>query len=126
MAKPIPENKRTEVKVLYDNDAIYVAVLYDNEPNKILKEISQRDDFGTSDVFGVFINGFNDGQQDFQFFVNAADGQGDCITTDSNGEDYSWDAVWKSKAVITDFGWVEMRIPYAALRFSVKKNKLGA
>jgi hypothetical protein len=40
--KPIPENKRTEVKVLYDNDAIYVAaVLYDNEPNKILKEISQ-------------------------------------------------------------------------------------
>jgi hypothetical protein len=37
------------------------------------------------------------------------------ITADSNGEDYSWDAVWKSKAVITDFGWVvEMRIPYAA------------
>jgi hypothetical protein len=77
--KPIPENKRTEVKVLYDNDAIYVAAVLYDEPNKILKEISQRDDFGTSDVFGVFINGFNDGQQDFQFFVNAADGQGDCI-----------------------------------------------
>ncbi|SDZ92621.1 Carbohydrate family 9 binding domain-like [Flavobacterium gillisiae] len=123
--KPIPENKRTEVKVLYDNDAVYAAaMLYDNEPSKILKEISQRDDFGASDVFGVFINGFNDGQQDFQFFVNAADGQGDCITTDSNGEDYSWDAVWKSKAVITDFGWiVEMRIPYAALRFSSEKKQ---
>jgi hypothetical protein len=39
--------------------------------------------------FGVFINGFNDGQQDFSFFVNAADGQSDCITTDTNGEDYS-------------------------------------
>ncbi|MFE3866896.1 DUF5916 domain-containing protein [Flavobacterium sp. LS2P90] len=118
--KPIPENKKTEVKVLYDNDAIYVAALmYDNEPNKIMKEISQRDDFGTSDLFGVFINGFNDGQQDFQFFVNAADGQADCITTDTNGEDYSWDAVWESKAVITDKGWVvEIRIPYAALRFS--------
>jgi hypothetical protein len=35
--------------------------------NKIRKEISQRDSFGISDVFGVFINGFNDGQQDFQF-----------------------------------------------------------
>jgi hypothetical protein len=33
----------------------------------------------------------------FSFFVNAADGQADCITTDSNGEDYSADAVWKSK-----------------------------
>jgi hypothetical protein len=50
-----------------------------------------------------FINGFNDGQQDFRFF-NAADGQSDCITTDTNGEDYSWDAIWKSKAIITNFG----------------------
>ncbi|WP_196849904.1 DUF5916 domain-containing protein [Flavobacterium sp. CG_9.10] len=126
--KPIPENKRTEIKVLYDNDAIYVAALmYDNEPKKILKEITQRDNNGTSDLFGVFINGFNDGQQDFQFYVSASDGQADCIVTDSNGEDYSWDAVWKSKAVITDFGWVvEMRIPYAALRFSSEnKQKWG-
>jgi hypothetical protein len=29
----------------------------------------------------------------FNFF--AADGQADCITTDTNGEDYSWDAVEK-------------------------------
>jgi hypothetical protein len=43
--------------------------------------------------FGVFINGFNDGQQDFQFFVNAADKV--IITTDSNGEDYSWDCLEK-------------------------------
>jgi hypothetical protein len=41
--------------------------LYDDEPDKIRKEISQRDSFGISDVFGVFINGFNDGQQDFPF-----------------------------------------------------------
>ena len=123
--KPIPENKKTEIRVLYDNDAIYIgALLNDENPEKILKEITQRDNFGTSDLFGVFINGFNDGQQDFQFFVNAADGQADCITTDSNGEDYSWDAVWKSKAVITDKGWVvEMRIPYAALRFSAEKKQ---
>ncbi|MFV8378448.1 DUF5916 domain-containing protein [Flavobacterium sp. LB3R33] len=123
--KAIPENKRTEVKVLYDNDAIYIgAIMYDDTPEKILREITQRDNFGTSDLFGVFINGFNDGQQDFQFFVNAADGQADCITTDTNGEDYSWDAVWKSKSVITDKGWVvEMRIPYAALRFSAENKQ---
>jgi hypothetical protein len=123
--KPIPDTKKTEVKVVYDNDAIYIAaILYDNEPSKILKEITKRDEFGTSDIFGVFINGFNDGQQDFQFYVNAADGQADCLTTDANGEDYSWDAVWNSKAVITDKGWViEMRIPYAALRFSGEKKQ---
>ena len=123
--KKIPENKKTEIRVLYDNDAIYIgALMLDENPEKILKEITQRDSFGASDLFGVFINGFNDGQQDFQFFVNAADGQADCITTDTNGEDYSWDAVWKSKAVITDKGWVvEIRIPYAALRFSSEKKQ---
>jgi hypothetical protein len=45
-------NKKTEVKVLYDNEAIYIsAMLYDNEPNKIQKEITNRDVFGVSDHF---------------------------------------------------------------------------
>ncbi len=122
--KPIPDNKKTEVKVLYDNDAIYIgALLYDDQPDKILKEISQRDDFGTSDFFIVSINGFNDGQQDFIFITTPSDGQMDGIGS-ATGEDFSWDAVWKSKAIITDFGWaVEMRIPYAALRFSNEKKQ---
>ncbi|RED22017.1 carbohydrate binding protein with CBM9 domain [Flavobacterium cutihirudinis] len=122
--KPITENKKTEIKVLYNNDAIYIgAMMYDDEPNKILKEISQRDNFGTADIFGVFVNGFNDGQQNFEFFVSAADVQGDCIMTDAVGEDYSWDAVWLSKAKIIDKGWVvEIKLPYAALRFS-SENK---
>lgn len=132
--QPVPENKRTEVRVLYDNEAVYVgAVMYDNEPFKILKEITERDNGGASDAFAVFINGYNDGQQDFRFIVTASNGQLDCIATDSKGndkgngnrgEDFSWDAVWKSKAIVTNFGWVvEMRIPYAALRFSSEKKQ---
>jgi hypothetical protein len=43
---------RKQVKVLYDNEAIYIsAMLYDNEPNKIQKEITNRDVFGVSDHF---------------------------------------------------------------------------
>ena len=123
--KAVPEGKKTEVKILYDNDAIYIgAKMYDDEPDKILKEISQRDNFGTADLFGVFINGFNDGQQDFMFYVSAADVQGDCIMTDANGEDYSWDAVWISKASLTENGWiVEIKIPYSALRFSAENKQ---
>lgn len=124
--KPIAQEKKTEVKILYDNDAIYVgAVLYDNEPNKILKELAERDNFGVSDAFGIFINGYNDGQQDFRFFVTAAGGQLDCVATEQTSEDFSWNAIWESKAKITDFGWVvEMKIPYAALRFSENKNQI--
>ena len=117
--KRISNDKKTEVKVLYDNDAIYIsAVLYDNEPSKIKKEITNRDVFGVSDHFSVFINGFNDGQQDFRFFVSAAGVQMDCLATEDY-EDFTWDAIWDSEVTLTEFGWVvEMKIPYAALRFS--------
>ena len=125
--KPISKNKKTEVKVLYDNDGIYIsALMYDNEPNKIKKEITNRDVFGVSDHFSVFINGFNDGQQDFRFFVSAAGVQMDCLATE-DFEDFTWDAIWDSEVTLTEFGWVvEMRIPYAAMRFSkVDKQTWG-
>lgn len=117
--KPISSDKKTEVKVLYDNDAIYIAaLLYDNEPHKIQREITNRDIFGVSDHFSVYINGFNDGQQDFRFFVSAAGVQMDCLATEDY-EDFTWDAIWDSEVTITELGWVvEMKIPYAALRFS--------
>lgn len=118
--RPIPDEQKTTVRILYDDDAIYVgAIMLDNEPDKILKEVTKRDVFGTSEHFGIFINGFNDGQQEFRFFVSAADVQMDCVATEVEGEDFSWDAIWTSKARITDTGWVvEMKIPYAAIRFS--------
>lgn len=122
---PIPEEFKTEVKILYSDDAIYIgAALYDPNPEKILKELVERDNIGTSDYFGVFINGYNDGQQEFRFFVTAANGQIDTNFTSSEGEDGSWNAIWESNAKITDFGYViEMKIPYAALRFPEQEQQ---
>jgi hypothetical protein len=118
--QPINESKKTEVQIAYNDDAIYVAAkMFDNEPSKILREIKLRDNFGTADHFGVFINGFNDSQQDFRFFVSASGVQIDCVFTNKDGEDFTWDAIWDSKVVLTDYGWAaEIKIPYAALRFS--------
>jgi hypothetical protein len=120
-----PNEKRTEIKVVYDNEAIYFgATMYDDEPSKILKELSQRDNSGIADRIGIFLNGYNDGQQEFSFLVSAAGVQEDFLFTESNGEDSSWDAIWESKTQITDFGWTaEIRIPYAALRFSSEKKQ---
>ena len=50
--------------------------------------------FATADHFGVWFNGYNDGQQDIQFYVSAANGQADCNFTSQNGEDYSWNAIF--------------------------------
>lgn len=116
--KVIDENKETKVRVLYDNDAIYIsAVLNDNEPEKIQRELTERDVFGVADHFAVYINGFNDGQQDYRFYVSSAGTQLDCLATEEN-EDFTWDAIWQSNVKITHSGWsVEIKIPYAAIRF---------
>lgn len=125
--KAIDTSKKTDVRIVYDNEAIYIfATMFDDAPSKILKEITQRDNIGTADIFGVFVNGFNDGQQDFQFFVSASGVQMDRLATEDGevapnnyNQDFSWDAIWDSEVTITDLGWtVEMKIPYAALRFS--------
>ncbi|MEO5776393.1 MAG: DUF5916 domain-containing protein [Flavobacterium sp.] len=122
---PIPPEKNTEVKIIYTNEAIYVAAtLYDDHPTDISRELTERDNFATADHFGIQLNGYNDGQQEFRFFVSAAGVQIDVFYTEANGEDYSWNAIWESKTQITNFGWVaEMRIPYAALRFSTEKKQ---
>ena len=122
---PEPQTQKTEVKIVYDNNAIYIAAtMYDNEPDKIQRELSQRDDSGTVDRFGVFINGFNDGQQEFSFIISAAGVQEDFLFTETNGEDSSWNAIWETKTKITEFGWTaEIKIPYAALRFSGEKKQ---
>jgi hypothetical protein len=116
--KLISENKKTIVKIVYDNDAVYIAaIMNDEDPSNIRKEITNRDSFGVTDYFSVFINGYNDGQQDFRFFVTAAGVQIDCIATESY-KDFSWDAIWDSKTTITNSGWIaEIKIPYAAIRF---------
>ena len=122
---PEPHKNRTEVRVVYDNEAVYfAATMYDEDPKKILKELSQRDDSGTTDRMGIFINGYNDGQQEFSFIISTAGVQEDFLYTETNGEDSSWNAIWQSKTQITDFGWTaEIRIPYAALRFTSEKKQ---
>ena len=112
----------TEVKIAYDNHAIYFAIsMRDPNPDSILTQFSQRDSYNNNnDWFGVFINPFNDGLNDFNFWVTAAGVQADSRTT-GNGDDFGWNTVWKSHTRITENGWVlELSIPYQSLRFPEK------
>jgi hypothetical protein len=114
----LPEDRRTEVKITYDDQAIYVAAyLYDN-PDLIMKQLTSRDNFGQSDFFGVILNPNNDAQNDTNFLVFSSGQQADAIANPSIGEDFSWNAVWYSAVKINKDGWtVEMKLPYRTLRF---------
>ncbi len=112
-------SQRTEVKITYDDNAIYVgAYLYD-DPEKMMKQLTSRDNFGQSDFFRVTLNPNNDSQNDTQFVVFSSGQQADAIANPSIGRDSGWNAVWKSAVTIMDDGWVvEIKIPYRTLRFA--------
>ena len=113
------EDKKTTVKIAYDNEAIYFgATMYDANPTEIPMQFGGRDQFGNVDFFLISINPNNDGLNDTEFAVMSTGAQADAKVS-SGREDFSWNAVWESKVKVNKDSWVvEMKIPYSALRFS--------
>ena len=115
-----PANERTEVRILYDDVAIYVsAMIYDSKPDEVQKQLGDRDSGSdvNADLFGIGFDTYDDDQNAFVFFVSAAGVQTDARMSQL-GFDEVWDAVWKSAVKMHKEGWsVEMEIPYSALRF---------
>ena len=113
------ENMKTTVKIAYDDEAIYFgATMYDVNPKAIPLQFGGRDQFGQNDFFLISINPNNDGQNDTEFVVMSTGAQADAKVS-SEGEDFSWNAVWESNVKINENSWVaEIKIPYSALRFS--------
>jgi hypothetical protein len=113
-----PPSERTEVRILYDDDAIYVGIDCEQWHVPVVKRLMRRDTQLPSDGVWLDIDSRRDGLSAFHFSVNAAGVLGDAIHF--NDLDYSsdWDAVWEGKAADTPRGYsVEMRIPLYVLRF---------
>ena len=124
-----PATVKTEVRILYDNTAIYIGAMLYDDPRLIRKQLTARDEEQQTDVdyFSVFFDTYNDNQNGFQFLVTSANVQTDAKLSPSFSGDFgeygdkTWDAVWESKTKMLDNGWsVEMKIPYFSLRFSKK------
>jgi len=119
-----PGTLRTEVRFLYDNSGLYIgATMFDAHPDSILAQMGLRDASDlNADNFILIISPFNDGINAFCFLVWASDVQADFKLTGTDAsDDFSWDAVWVSKARKNNQGWiVEMKIPYSAIRFPLE------
>ncbi|EDP96038.1 DUF5916 domain-containing protein [Kordia algicida OT-1] len=115
----LPDYQKTEVKMVYDDEAIYVSAYLRDKPENIMRQFTSRDNFGINDFFIIAINPNNDGQNDTYFVVFPNGNQADAIANPSVGEDYSWNAVWQNAAKVVNDGWiVEVKIPYRTLRFT--------
>lgn len=122
-----PSARKTEVRVLYDNTAIYIGAFLYEDPALIRKQFTARDQERQADAdnFSVFIDTYKDRQNAYQFLVTSRNVQSDARISPNAPTgfgiygDLSWDAVWDSKVSFHANGWaVEMRIPYFSIRFT--------
>ncbi|MEO5568604.1 MAG: carbohydrate binding family 9 domain-containing protein, partial [Gemmatimonadaceae bacterium] len=68
-----PAEYATEVRLLYDDDAIYVgARMFDTEPQSIARQVVRRDEEGNADWFAVAFDPRLDRRTGYVFFVSAA------------------------------------------------------
>src|SRR6267154_2281430 len=115
-------NQRTEVRVLYDERAIYIgARMYDSlgvrgiraplaRRDQLLDSNGNNGSFNslTTDKLIVILDPYHNHIDQAWFEINPAGVRGDQF----NG-DPSWDPIWQAAARVDSLGWTaELRIPY--------------
>jgi hypothetical protein len=115
----VDPSERTEIQVAYDDTSIYFGVrMFDKEPQRIVRQLSRRDDNPDADYFILQLSPNHDKLTGALFQVSAAGVQRDAIISNDNFQDQSWDGVWESAVHVDDEGWsLEIRIPFSQLRF---------
>ncbi len=117
---------RTIAYLMYNDEGIYFGgYCYERSRDSIASELVGRDGFGTNDYIGIIFDTYYDKLNGFEYFVTPLNEQWDAKmsppTPTTESEDFTWNAVWKSGAVIHNDGWsFEMFIPYSAIRFAKK------
>jgi hypothetical protein len=114
-----PATEPTELRLLFDDHALYVGVrLRDDAPDRVVRQLSRRDVVAEADSFTLYLDPHRDGRTGVVLQVSAAGVQRDATIYDDNFEDDTWDAVWESAVALDGDGWsVEMRVPFSQLRF---------
>jgi hypothetical protein len=118
-----PATDRTEVRVLYDDRAIYFGVRAFQSSSVPIIANELRRDAGRmhtrNDTFSVALDTFHDRRNGSLFIFNALGAVADWAGWDE-GRVWSqdWDTVWDVRTSIEEWGWTaEMRLPFRSLRF---------
>lgn len=142
-----PATEQTEVRVLYDDRALYVAVdAHDRTPGAIVATDGRRDaSLNDQDSFQIILDTFHDRQNGFIFGTTPGGVQYDAQVR-SEGEQQStgapalgrtnsgsggglnvnWDGAWDVKTRTSETGWTaEFVIPLRTLRYGAPPQRWG-
>ncbi len=122
-----PASERTEVRILFDDDALYVgAWCFDRNPSAIVAN-SLRVDFAPTeeDTFEVLLDTFADSRGGFLFVTNPRGAKRDVqVSSEGAVQNVDWDAVWEVATRVDERGWfVEMKMPLNSLRYTYPITK---
>ena len=116
-----PATYDTEVRLLYDDRALYIGVFAkDPEPAAIIVNELRKDfNTGSADGFQVVIDTFNDERNGYQFAINPAGAKWDSqMSNEGREQNSNWDGIWDVGTRIGDDGWyAEIEIPFKTLKF---------
>ncbi len=115
-----PAAQRTEVRFLFDADALYIgARMYDSlGAAGVTSRLVRRDQYADADWLTIVFDTFHDHLGRTRFEVNPAGVKRDAHAAGDYNPDESWDPVWQVATHIDSLGWTaEIRIPFSQLRF---------
>ncbi len=121
-------NAKTEVKMLFDDNFVYVSAVCKNQKPEDYVVTSLRRDFNapSSDFFLFVFDSFLDETNGFAFTVNPLGVQREGLIANggTQGVDADWDNKWYSQtAQNADYWTVEMAIPFKSIRYKNGSNE---
>ncbi len=118
--------EKTEVKVSYDDDNLYVAFWAYADPKDIRASFQKRDQAWMDDFVAIFLDTYGDANTGTMIGSNPYGIQMDAKNNGGGDDDPTFDLVYYSKGRITDEGYqVEMAIPFSSLSFPDKEVQNG-
>ena len=123
-----PPSERTEVFLLYDDDALYIAArMYDSEPDRIAAPtVRHGQGLGRDDRIVIILDPFHTGTGAYRFETNANGIRHDALYDSVSSFESAWTVIWESAAGYFDGGWeAEMSIPFKTLSFDPTTDEWG-
>lgn len=121
-------SERTEIYLLYDDDALYVAArLFDSDPDLVTAQnLRQNDNIEDDDRFFVTLDPFNSRRGGYYFGVNANGVRQDGLYQNVSESYGAWDGIYSAAAEPFEDGWIaEMRIPFTTISFDASTDTWG-
>jgi hypothetical protein len=117
-----PATYDTEVRLVYDADALYIGVrANDPDPGKLVVTDLKKDYVtDASDQFAVLLDTFHDSRNGYEFATNPAGAKWDAQMANEGKEiNANWDGIWDVRTRVVEDGWIaEIRIPFRTLKFN--------